>query len=177
MMNWNDHIIYAMKIRPEDTGYCFYFSGITTYERDDAFLKILRDAGQKNYYQTKVYCLALGRDVPKVYLQDMKYWLLCNRSFIEMANPVDLTKITKGMPGLVIAEKGSSWYNTSDTPVLERPVSEYQEFTKVSNQVTFDVVKNVISDSIENMYGHEINELITNRTKLINRLRHSYIGE
>lgn len=176
-MNWTDHIIYAMKIRPEDSGYCFYFSGITTYEHDDAFLKVLRDAGYKNYYQTKVYCLALGREFPKVYLQDMKYWLLTNRSFSDMATPVDLTKITKGMPGLVIAEKGSSWYNESDTPVLERPVSEYQEITKLSHQMTFNVVKNVISDSVENMYGHAINELVTNRTKLINRLRHSYIGE
>lgn len=176
-MNWNDHIIYAMKIRPEDTGYCFFFSGITTYERDDAFLKLLREAGHKDYYLTKVYCLALGKGVPSVYLQDMKYWLLSNRSFAEMTNPVDLTKITKGMPGLVIAEKGSSWYNDSDTPVLERPVMEYQEFTKLSHQVTFDVVKRVIGDSIENAYGNAINELVTNRTKLIKRLRHSSIGE
>ena len=27
-MNWNDHIIYAMKILPEDTGYCFYFPAL-----------------------------------------------------------------------------------------------------------------------------------------------------
>ena len=174
-MNWTDHTIYAMKLHPGDTGYCFYFSGITTYERDDAFLKVLRDAGYKNYYQTKVYCLMLGRDIPNVYLQDMKYWLLSNRSFSDMAKPVDLTKITKGMPGLVIAEKGSSWYNESDTPVLERPVSEYQEITKLSHQVTYNTVKNMIGDSIENAYGNAINELVTNRTKLINRLRHSSI--